>query len=51
MITTTPSPGFSVVQTLLGLIMLGLPVPLTALFVIFVVYPQTSVLFEARRPE
>ena len=46
---TTLSLGVTVVQAPLGLIMLGLLVFLTALFLIFVVYLQTSFLIEARR--
>jgi len=46
---TTLSLGVTVVQAPLGLVMLGLLVFLTALFLIFVVYLQTSFLIEARR--
>ncbi|NLT21783.1 MAG: LapA family protein [Syntrophorhabdus sp.] len=46
---TTLSLGVSVVQAPLGLVMLGLLVLLAALFLIFVVYLQTSFLIEARR--
>jgi hypothetical protein len=49
MTPTTLSLGVAVVQAPLGLIMLGLLAFLTALFLIFVVYLQTSVLLEARR--
>lgn len=41
--------GFASVQAPLGLIMLGLLVLLTALFLVFVIYLQTSVLLETRR--
>lgn len=46
---TTLSLGLADVQAPLGLVMLGLLVFLTALFLAFVVYLQTSVLVEARR--
>lgn len=46
---TTLSLGVSEVQAPLGLIMLGLIVLLTTLFLMFIVYLQTSVLLEARR--
>jgi uncharacterized integral membrane protein len=46
---TTLSLGFSDVQAPLGLVMLGLTVFLTTLFLVFIVYLQTSVLLEARR--
>ena len=49
---TTPtnlSLVFATVQAPLGLIMLGLAAILTVLFLIFVVYLQTSVIIEARR--
>jgi len=49
MTPTTLSLGFAAVQAPLGLIMLGLLVFLTGLFLVFVVYLQTSVLLEARR--
>jgi len=49
MAPTTLSLGFAAVQAPLGLIMLGLLVFLTGLFLVFVVYLQTSVLLEARR--
>ena len=41
--------GFASVQAPLGLIMLGLLVLLTALFLVFVIYLQTSVLLDTRR--
>jgi hypothetical protein len=41
--------GFTTVQMPLGLLMLGLLVFITALFLVFVVYLQGSVLLEARR--
>ncbi len=46
---TTLSLGVTAVQAPLGLVMLGLLVFLAALFLIFVVYLQTSFLIEARR--
>jgi hypothetical protein len=46
---TTLSLGVRVVEAPLGLVMLGLLVFLTALFLVFVVYLQTSFLLEARR--
>lgn len=46
---TTLSLGFAVIQAPLGLVMLGLLVLLTGLFLAFVVYLQTSVLLETRR--
>ena len=49
MAPTTLSLGFAVVQAPLGLVMLGMLAFLTALFLVFVVYLQTSVLLEARR--
>lgn len=49
MAPTALSVGFADVQAPLGLIMLGLIVLLTTLFLIFIVYLQTSVLLEARR--
>ncbi len=49
MTPTTLSLGFATVQAPLGLIMLGLLVFLTGLFLVFVVYLQTSVLLETRR--
>jgi hypothetical protein len=51
MMPTTLSLGVAVVQAPLGLVMLGLLVFLTALFLLFVAYMQASVLFEARRHE
>ena len=49
MAQTTLSLGVAVVQAPLGLVMLGLLIFLTALFLVFVVYMQTSFLLEARR--
>lgn len=49
MAPTTLSLGVADVQAPLGLIMLGLIVLLTTLFLVFIVYLQTSVLLEARR--
>ena len=46
---TTLSLGFAAVEAPLGLVMLGMLAFLTALFLVFVVYLQTSVLLEARR--
>jgi hypothetical protein len=46
---TTLSLGVAVVEAPLGLVMLGILAFLTALFLVFVVYLQTSVLLEARR--
>ncbi len=46
---TTLSLGVTVVEAPLGLTMLGLLVFLTALFLVFVVYMQTSLLLDARR--
>jgi uncharacterized integral membrane protein len=49
---TTPtslSLVFTTVQAPLGLIMLGIAAILTALFLVFLVYLQTSVIIEARR--
>jgi uncharacterized integral membrane protein len=51
MMPTTLSLGVAVVQAPLGLVMLGLLVFLTALFLLFITYMQASVLFEARRHE
>ncbi len=49
-ISPTPlSLGFTSVEMPLGLVMLGFLITLTALFLIFVVYQQTSMLFENRR--
>lgn len=41
--------GFTVVQLPLGMVMLGLLVFVTALFLIFAIYIQTSALLEVRR--
>jgi hypothetical protein len=49
MTPTTLSLGVAVVQAPLGLVMLGVLVFLTALFLVFVIYMQTSVLIETRR--
>ena len=49
MAPTTLSLGVAVVQAPLGLVMLGLLAFLTALFLVFVVYVQASVLVDARR--
>ena len=49
MVPTTLSLGVGVVQAPLGLVMLGLLAFLTALFLVFVVYVQASVLVDARR--
>lgn len=49
MAPTILSLGFADVQAPLGLVMLGLLAFLTAVFLIFVTYLQTSVLLEARR--
>ena len=49
MAPTTLSLGVSEIQAPLGLIMLGLIFVLTTLFLVFIVYLQTSVLLEARR--
>ena len=46
---TTLSLGFAQVQGPLGLILLGLIAILTALFLTYLVYLQTSVLLESRR--
>lgn len=46
---TTLNLGVAEVNAPLGLVMLGMIAVLTALFLIFIVYLQTSVLFEARR--
>lgn len=46
---TTLSLGFTEVNAPLGLVMLGMIALLTALFLVFIVYLQTSVLLEARR--
>ncbi len=49
MAPTTLNLGIAEVIAPLGLVMLGMIALLTALFLIFIVYLQTSVLFEARR--
>ncbi|MES2499380.1 MAG: LapA family protein [Pseudomonadota bacterium] len=49
MAPTTLNLGVAEVNAPLGLVMLGMIAVLTALFLIFIVYLQTSVLFEARR--
>lgn len=49
MTQATLSLGVANVQAPLGLVMLGLVAFLAALFLVFVVYLQTSVLLEARR--
>ncbi|MBU1052935.1 MAG: LapA family protein [Proteobacteria bacterium] len=46
---TTLSLGFTAVQAPLGLVMLGALSFLTVLFLVFMIYLQTSVLFESRR--
>lgn len=46
---TTLNLGIAEVNAPLGLVMLGMITLLTALFLIFMLYLQTSVLFEARR--
>ncbi|MCB1660664.1 MAG: hypothetical protein KDI39_20790, partial [Pseudomonadales bacterium] len=46
---TVISLGFASVQAPLGLIMLGIVVVMTVLFLFFIAYFQTSVLLEARR--
>ena len=46
---TTLNLGVADINAPLGLVMLGMIAVLTALFLIFIVYLQTSVLFEARR--
>lgn len=46
---TTLNLGVANVNAPLGLVMLGMIALLTALFLVFIVYLQTSVLFEARR--
>ncbi|TFH41688.1 MAG: LapA family protein [Lysobacterales bacterium] len=51
MMPTTLSLGVAVVQAPLGLVMLGLLVFLTALFLLFVAYMQASALFETHRNE
>ena len=49
MTQTTLSLGVAHVQASLGLVMLGMLALLVALFLVFVVYLQTSVLFDTRR--
>lgn len=49
MALTTLSFGFTEVQAPLGLIMLAMIAFITVLFLVFVVYMQTTVLLEARR--
>jgi len=49
MTPTTLSWGFGLIEAPLGLIMLGVSTFLLALFLIFVLYLQTSVFFDARR--
>jgi hypothetical protein len=49
LVPTALSLGVTVVQAPLGLVMLGLLALLVALFLVFVVYLQTSFLLEARR--
>ena len=49
MTPTTLSLGVAEIQAPLGLVMLGLLAFLLALFLVFVVYLQTAVLFDARR--
>ncbi len=49
MTPTTLSLGVADVKAPLGLVMLGVLVFIAALFLVFVVYLQTSVLFESRR--
>ena len=49
MTQTTLSVGFANVQAPLGLVMLGLLVFITAVFLVFAMYLQTSNLLEARR--
>jgi type III secretory pathway component EscR len=46
---TTLSVVFATVEAPLGLVLLGMVVALAALFLIYVVYLQSSVLFETRR--
>jgi uncharacterized membrane protein len=48
-VQTSLSVGFANVQAPLGLVMLGLLAFLAALFLVFVIYLQTSFLLEARR--
>lgn len=49
MASTTLSLGFTEVQAPFGLVMLGLVVFLSALFLVFVVYLQSAALLESRR--
>lgn len=49
MAPTTLSLGVATVQAPLGLVMLGLMVFLAAVFLVFILYLQTSVLLDARR--
>ena len=49
MMPTTLSLGVAVVEAPLGLVMLGISALLTAFFLVFVLYLQTSGLLEARR--
>ncbi|HSF70914.1 MAG TPA: LapA family protein, partial [Methylotenera sp.] len=49
MAPTTLNLAIAEVIAPLGLVMLGMMALLTALFLVFIVYLQTSVLFEARR--
>ena len=49
MAPTTLSLGVTDVQAPLGLVMLGMLVSLSALFLVFVLYLQTTVLLDARR--
>jgi hypothetical protein len=49
MAPTTLNLAIAEVNAPLGLVMLGMMALLTALFLVFIVYLQTSVLFEARR--
>ncbi len=49
MMPTTLSLGVAVVKAPLGLVMLGILAFVMALFLVFVVYLQTSALLEARR--
>lgn len=48
-VQTTLSVGFAKVEAPLGLVMLGLLILLTAVFLVFAIYLQTSFLLEARR--
>lgn len=49
MAPTPLSLGFAVVEAPLGMVMLGLVAILTSLFLVFVLYLQTTVLLDARR--